>query len=237
MKILFINRSTLVPEADFGLMVRACAAQALFDLMTAWNEASVDVAAAVDDDGLPTTIPIVLFDDSDAAGALGYHDETPDGRSYGRVFTRETLDNGGTLWQSSQSVSVTMSHEMCEAIVDPDVNLWADDGSGTLYALEACDAVEGDAYPVELTEGELVAHVFVSDFLHPSWFDVRGGYAYDHMGLIKAPFELRPNGYTLLQQGGRITQAFASGNGMLKRASKTHPAARSMRRLAGAKKP
>ena len=41
--------------------------------------------------------PLVLFDDAEQAGALGYHAETPDGRPYGRVFvgpsrTRLLLD-------------------------------------------------------------------------------------------------------------------------------------------------
>jgi hypothetical protein len=234
MKIVFVNQSSLVPAADFSLMVKACAAQSLFDLMPIWNEASVDVTEADADPG-GEVLPIILFDDSDAAGALGYHDETPDGRPYARVFTRETLSSGGTLWQTSNSVSVTMSHEMCEAIVDPHVNLWAGpDMTRVLYAVELCDAVEGDSYPVDLfnpNDGNKVAQVQVSDFLTPSWFDTQAGISsvFDKMGLLTGPFSLRPGGYTLFLQGGSISQKF--GETHQKKASKSHPAARTQKRL------
>src|SRR4029077_4128940 len=121
---------------------------------------------------------------------------------------------------------------MCEAIVDPNINLWGDDGAGTLYALEACDAVEGDAYKVDLTEGS----VFVSNFVTPAWFDANSPVAqYDKLGFLALPFTLRPGGYTLFLQGGSIQQKFAPeriANAKPSRASKSHPAARTFKRLA-----
>jgi len=49
----------------------------------------------------------VILDDSDQAGALGYHDLTSDGLPIGKVFAASDL-KAGTSW------TVTASHELLE---------------------------------------------------------------------------------------------------------------------------
>ena len=65
-----------------------------------------------------------VLDDPDTAGALGYHDVDPSGHPYGRAFVTPTLDGGGTVSTGPNSVSVTISHEVCETALDPDVTSW-----------------------------------------------------------------------------------------------------------------
>ena len=55
------------------------------------------------------------MDDSDQAGALGYHDLTSAGLPMGKVFARTDLQN-------NLSWTVTVSHELLEILGDPMIN-------------------------------------------------------------------------------------------------------------------
>ena len=59
---------------------------------------------------------MVFLDDADQAGALAYHDLTPDGLPISKVFVKTTLDD-------NQLVSVSASHELVEMLVDPAINM------------------------------------------------------------------------------------------------------------------
>lgn len=125
---------------------------------------------------------VALLDSSDQAGALGYHDLTPDGLPLGKVFA-------GTDRQYGQSVSVTLSHELLEMLADPWINLCAQADDGKFYAWESCDAVEGDSL------GYVIGGVLVSSFLTPAWFGHGGGQVSYPEGRVSAPFQLAKGGY------------------------------------------
>jgi hypothetical protein len=76
---------------------------------------------------------MIFLDDADAPGALAYHDLTKDGFPVLKVFVKTTLADNAL-------VSVSASHELWEALVDPACQLWAD-GPGREYAYETADAV------------------------------------------------------------------------------------------------
>jgi hypothetical protein len=59
-----------------------------------------------------------FLDDSDQAGALGYHDFTEAGMPVANVFVKDSIKFDG-------GVSVTASHELAEMLVDPAINLAA----------------------------------------------------------------------------------------------------------------
>src|SRR5436305_9085324 len=86
---------------------------------------------------------LVALDDSDQAGALGYHDLTTEGLPLGKVFAG-TDKKLGYIW------SVTASHELLEMLGDPDINLTVfvqpSGDRGRLYAYEVCDACEADGF-------------------------------------------------------------------------------------------
>src|SRR4029077_4336195 len=58
---------------------------------------------------------MVLLNDTDQANALGYHERTWDGHYLGKVFVH-TTQNLGT------PASRVLSHEIMEALVDPNLN-------------------------------------------------------------------------------------------------------------------
>jgi len=150
---------------------------------------------------------IHIMDEPDVDGALGYHDEAPNGRAYGRVFVKPTLDNGGTLSTGSNSVSVTLSHELIEAVGDEHVQLWATNfNTGHLVAYENCDPVEAD-------EGYEIHGIAVSNFVTDLWFDAqaKAGQQFDFLNRLKAPFSLSTGGYMTVSDGRQTSQVYADG--------------------------
>jgi hypothetical protein len=159
----------------------------------------VRVAASGETFGSDTVLAAV-FDAAPDAGYLGYHDLSPQGIPYEKIFLSPILASGGTLFQGDDSLSVTLSHECLELIEDPYCNAWHDMPDGrTEDARELADRVEGDSYPID--------GVSVSNFLGPRAFrDGLGPFDFlgmqgDHRGLV-SPFQIRPNGYAIRRVGG-----------------------------------
>ena len=134
----------------------------------------------------------MVLDNSDVAGALGYHELTPEGLPLGFVFA-------GTDRQHGLQWTVTASHELLEMLGDPDVNLYGfvqtGGNTGTFYAYELCDPCEMDE------QGYEINGVSVSDFVYPERFEgfrAPGSTRFDHSNLIDQPFKLLPGGYSIV---------------------------------------
>jgi hypothetical protein len=124
---------------------------------------------------------IVLTDDPDQAGALGYHEMSSNGTPLGKVFA-------GLDAESGSSWTVTLSHELLEMLADPWINWCAQGSDGRIYALEVCDAVESDSL------GYKIDGVLVSDFITPSWFEPTQADRIDFKKRVSRPMELAPGG-------------------------------------------
>lgn len=187
--ISIINASTVLTDAEVRPVVDALQKQVSNDFRPPWGiDAKLNFIPgnATPPEG---TWWLSILDDSDQAGALGYHDLTPDGLPIGKVFAGTDLKYGYT-W------SVTASHELLEMLADPNINLTVflqnKDTAGTLYAYEVCDACEADQY------GYDVNGVKVSDFVFPAWFEDfrgKGSAQFDQQSQIQTPLQLLPGGY------------------------------------------
>lgn len=193
--IAVINQSTVIPDADLPPVIEALQRQVDLDFAPLWGQA-VDTTLTVWDKTKPTppgTWELVILDDSDQAGALGYHDVTSNGDPIGKVFAKDDLKYGNS-W------TVTASHELLEMLGDPGINLVAEvDGpSGTkFYAYEVCDACESDSYgySITTTSGK---DILVSDFVTPYFFMPNiapSGIKYDFKGHITKPLQILNDGY------------------------------------------
>ena len=185
--VAIINESTVLRNADVAAAIPAFQTQVTRDLLPVWGVNAHVIFTT------PTTTPIgawviALLDNSDQAGALGYHDITSAGLPLAKVFVKTTMD-AGLSW------TVTVSHELLEMLLDPETNetVFEQTGAatGTIYARELCDACEDDFY------GYKIDGVLVSDFVLPNWFDpeIKGLHNRDFMGHIKTAYGLLPNGY------------------------------------------
>lgn len=188
-QISVINESTVLTDAEVTPVVAALQQQVTNDFRPIWG---VDAELKLIPQGAqpqPGTWWLAILDDSDQAGALGYHDLTPDGLPIGKVFAASDL-KAGMSW------SVTASHELLEMLADPNINLTVFvqnvDTAGTLYAYEVCDACEEDSL------GYQINTVMVSDFVYPAWFEnfrSQGSTQFDRMNKIQSPLQLLAGGY------------------------------------------
>ncbi len=188
-QISVINASTVLADNDISSVVPALQTQVRRDFASAWG---IDADLTFVPQGSTPAAGswwLAILDNSDMAGALGYHDVTSEGLPLGKVFA-------GTDQEYGQQWTVTASHELLEMLADPEINLTVfvqpDASSGTLYAYEVCDACEADQF------GYAINGTVVSDFVYPSWFESsrgEGSTQFDYGNQITKPFQLLPGGY------------------------------------------
>ena len=209
-KIAVINSSTVVSNEEVKATIPALQKQVSEHFAPVWGIDAdlrfVDSGAGESPD--PGEWWLVVLDDSDQAGALGYHDITREGLPLGKVFAK-TDQHYGEKWTG------TASHELLEMLADPNINLTVfenPNGGGRLYAYEVCDACEAEAF------GYQIDGVFVSDFVYPAWFESFRDpktTRFDYTGNITAPFQLLSGGYIGIYdvtQGGGWTQLTAANS-------------------------
>lgn len=142
---------------------------------------------------------MVFLDDADTAGALAYHDLTPDGLPESKVFVKTTLDN-------HDLVSVSASHELVEMLVDPAINLMTTGPDPkVIYAYESADPVEALSFPVN--------GIPMTDFVFPAYFEAfhkAGSAQFDQMKKVRKPFQILAGGYQIIFKNGKWSQVYGS---------------------------
>ena len=233
-----INKSTRVTKDEAIKMMAACQKQLTMDIAPAWGRVPASMVMYTDImDVPPEAQPLILMDNSDQAGALGYHDETAAGRPYARIFAGPVLDNGGAVLAGADPSVVTvasvLSHEVAEQFCDTSCVYWADTmgvepNGADQVALEVADPVEADGYTVMVGNDK----VTVSNFVYPAWFDPKAptGAKLDHMGTTHAPFTMSPGGYVIIRKDGNESQVFGSMRAEWRAGAKAHPASRTSKR-------
>src|SRR4051794_29135668 len=183
-EVAVLNRSTAATDDEVHAIVDA-AQQALDEHFTnAWGTpARLHFVACDDTESWKGKSNLVVLDTSDEANALGYHDFTPEGLPLGKAFAKTDKMDGAKL-------SVTLTHELWEMIVDPQINLCVeDDQRGIFVAYESADAVEADNLAHD------VNGIAISNFVLPSYFTRLGKGPYDFGHVLSHPFSLAPGGY------------------------------------------
>ncbi|MFI2201691.1 hypothetical protein ACH47Z_13125 [Streptomyces sp. NPDC020192] len=187
-KIQVTNESTVLSDGEVAAVVPALQKQVTEHFAPAWGT-DAQLSYVSSDKLSEDSWWLVVLDNSDQAGALGYHDLTTNFMPLGKVFA-------GTDIQFGEQWTVTASHELLEMLADPDINRVVFDQptatTGKLYALEVADACEADANAYDI-DGTLV-----SDFVFPAWFEPNrpaNGTRFDYREHIKNPLELLPGGY------------------------------------------
>jgi hypothetical protein len=189
--IAVTNHSTVVSDAEVQAALPDFQTQLNRDFEPAWGRgASLAGLVAKNQQPAPGCWQIVLLDDADQAGALGYHDVTPDGRPLSKVFVKTTKDAG-------ESWTVVFTHELLEMLADPYINsvTFIESGSGGfLIPVEVGDPVEGEQY------GYTVGKTLCTDFVLPSWFRQGTAGPWDHAGHLEQPLYVLPGGYVSIAE-------------------------------------
>jgi hypothetical protein len=229
MLIAILNQSTLVSDADAAAMTQAIAAQVRLDAAPLWDRAPAAVIFYTDPSAVPPTahgIAIVDTIQDQPQGVLGFHTEDQGGKQWGVVAAKPELDNGAKTTAGDWSVSSVLSHEVLEMFIDPNCNLWANDGKGSAYSFEVCDAVEAPTYEV--------SGVSVSNFVTPSWFDPLAAPTaqFDKLGHLTQAFSILKGGYVVYESAGEQQKKFGEEFPAWRREMKSGPMARTRYRLA-----
>ena len=185
--IAIINESTVLTDAQVQTTMAALQIQIVRDFAPVWGCLAKFVFFGKNSTIPPAYWQMAIVDDSTVADALGYHDLTASGQPLGIVAAQTTIQDG-------ESWTVTLSHETCEILRDPFINIACevDNTAGvptTFYSAEVSDACEDDQY------GYLINGQLMSDFVYPNWFMPGMSAPYDHMGHVTAPFQLLSGGY------------------------------------------
>ncbi len=184
--VAIVNESTVLTDAEVLTALPALQKQVSSDFAPVWGTDATLTFVPKGQKPDPAAWQLVMLDNADQAGALGYHDLTSAGLPLGKVFA-------GTDKTYGYNWTVTTSHELLEVLGDPDVNLvvFTQDSAGNVaaYAYEACDACEADVY------GYVVDGITVSDFVYPAWFTAGQPGPYDKAGKLTSPLQLLPGGY------------------------------------------
>jgi hypothetical protein len=213
-----------ITQPQLQEMAAALAIQLNRDVATEWGGNYSVRAGSGPQDVSPGEIVCNIVDAlPDDPQAIAYH--TDDGSSHPLVMLAKGTCNG--ILGGTQSISAAMSHELCETAVDRACNCWADDGQGSEWAQEACDATESDSYSI--------GNVTVSNFLLRSFFAPEAPAPWSYLGSlgrepIPGPFAVASGGYQMKRAAsGQETQV----NGSIRefrQAKARHPSSRTYRR-------
>jgi hypothetical protein len=231
MLVAIVNKSSLVTSSDAATMTQTIARQIQLDVAPLWDRAPAAVIFYSDAASIPPHAHVITLTDTIAdqpAGVLGYHTEDQAGKLWGIVAAQPELSNGGQVSTGDWSVSSVLSHEVLEMYIDPNCNLWSNDGRGSIYTFEVCDPVEAPSYEVD--------GVSVSNFVTPAWFDPQAAPTaqFDKLGLLTAPFGIVKGGYVVYATAGKEQQKFGDEFPQWRREMKQGPYARTRRRIAQA---
>jgi hypothetical protein len=187
--ISVLNQTTIISDDELKAAIAAIQIQLDRDFAPAWG-----LTATLQFLPKGTTLPVhhwmvVLMDNTDQAGTLGYHDITDAGMPIGKIFAKDD-QKYGLSW------TVTLSHEILEETLDPYIAncvfVQNSATTGTLYAFECCDPVQDDSM------GYMINGVLVSNFVTAAWFEgfrKPGSTQFDFCNKTSKPFELAQEGY------------------------------------------
>lgn len=224
-----------VTQAWLTRCATACAMQLVRDVAPYWGRAVAAVRAGSGPTSIqPGEFVFALVDSlPDAPGAIAYHDVNGAAVpvAYLALSTCSTLDD----------VSTGISHELCETLGDEACNRWCDDNAGSEWALELCDAVESNSYPIDLSDGQ--PPLMVSDFLLPAFFSSAAAPPYNFMAVggnpvvptpaihnPLGPFQVAPGGYEIKRVSGSGTAQVTGMIRAMRVAKQRHWSARVFRR-------
>lgn len=180
--IAIINATTVLTDDQITPVGQALQVAVSRDFGPIWGVTATLVQVAKGTEPPPDAWQMVLMDNSDEQGALGYHyDLTPSDLPIGKVFVKTTMDAGDT-WETC------LGHELYEALIDPYINdvIQVDN---LLYAKEVADAVEAQSYEIN--------GVPMTNFVTPWWFqpEAPAGAQFDFLGNLTEALQLAAGGY------------------------------------------
>lgn len=170
-----------------------------------WGKATPAIVVIDDVKHLPNSChPVIFMDEHVNKDYLAVH--SWDWWRQGPAASVFVAHTSGVV-TGRYSACEAASHEIVEAIVNPEVNLWVDHGErpGVQMALEVADMVQ-DHYYIGVDGAQFPVSNFVTpayfrkDLLDPTAAEAfLSGSTFDRLGTLKKPFAIGPEGYAILR--------------------------------------
>jgi hypothetical protein len=209
--ISLVNHSVLFPDADLQLLANILQIQATRDLLPVWGITVRMFWTPAGAQPHPDHWVGGIFDNSDVANALGYHDLTVNNLPLWKIFAQTAKADGTDLF-------VTASHENLEMGVNPWLDRIRQVGS-ILYAEEPGDPdeIDADGYDITIPAGWPSARTTkrVSNFVYPNWYQPMAPGPYDQMNRLTKPLQIAPGGYTSLFDLNNPSAGWVQANGRM----------------------
>jgi len=183
-----VNQSTLISDAEIELIIAATQEYVAAQIGPHWDIAVTLHQIRAGEPPPAGMWQTVFLNNSDQANDLGYHELTSEGLSLGKVFVATTRSY-------RQTVSRVFSHEVIEALVDPELNRTLP-GPGTPYAIEVGDPLSLDI------QGRTVLGQLMSGIALPAYYYPNYGTNYDLDGHLTGmiPTSAKEGGTFLMWQ-------------------------------------
>lgn len=236
-----IQDTKLISSKDLFMLAKAMQVSA-DRCAQIWGLASVGIVACDSFDSLaklPTCMPVILTEHEADTTALAYHDWDIFRQG---VAARVFVDLCSGFNTGDESVAESCSHEVVEALVDPQCNRWVDwpGNKGLTIALEVAD-------PSQLSYMASVngTSFQLANFVTPAYFDMSfstktaqqftaGGGKFDLMGEFTEPGVIGHAGYAVYRNAnGKEDSRYGSDFGSMSAnamKAKLHPSSRTRRR-------
>jgi len=209
--VAIVNESTVLTDTEVAAAVPAFQHAATYMFEKEWTS-RCHIAFMPRGSVLPSGAWVFqILDTSDQAGALAYHDVDGKNVPAAKVFAK-TEQQYGASW------TVSLTHELWEALADPVCLAAAQISQTELVAYEVCDPCEDD------TLAFTVLGIKISDFVTRNWFTPGAPGPWDHTQHLTGPLTLAPGGYVSIAtatstglkwsqhqaQAGRLVEVTAS---------------------------
>lgn len=185
-----MNKYPGLSNDEVRKFVNAVDMQLRRDFSPIWGRWGVPFFSGTDQGLHPKTWKLYLWPDIRTAadgGANGSHELSKDNlyTPVGHVFI-EACRRNKEVWTE------VASHEILEMLADEWLNLDVTrklvGGGFELWPREICDPVQGQAYEI--------LGVRLSNFVYPEYYIEGADGPFDHMRLLKSPFEICKTGYS-----------------------------------------
>lgn len=186
--IAVVNESTVLTDAQVANAIPAFQYSTSYVFRRYWDE-----GASIHQFAKGVALPkgswaFAITDTSDQPGALAYHDIDGNAVPTASIFAK-TEQQYGASW------TVSLTHELWEALADPECVACAQVSQTEVVAYETADPVEDDSFAFT-AKGLDGSPVKISAFVTRNWFvpGAPGPYSYpDH--ILTKPLALASGGY------------------------------------------
>lgn len=219
MLIAIINQSSLVSDDQIVLMTRAVQSQVSLHLLPAFNLKTTTLKFFSDITKIPGHAWVICFANDNANDSQLQKDfQNNNDLVNSFIYCQTLIDN-------NESISATLSREVCEMITNRFSNIWMTGPmtlSGSEYAYNICEPVAKDEYTITV-DG---IGIKVANFVFPSFFNMNAAkpenMPFDYLKLLSAPFTTTDGGVLTIRKAISNYSCFNIGKSRSKNHKNRH---------------